>query len=93
MSYQVDAIYDQGILRPLEPLLLPDQSRVKLTVELDVARTDASPTESEGARAAVESQRRAARELDAELAGVPDLSPRDGWTSAEHDQILYGRPA
>ena len=33
MSQQVDAIYDSGVLRPLEPLALPDQARVKLTIE------------------------------------------------------------
>jgi predicted DNA-binding antitoxin AbrB/MazE fold protein len=33
MSQQIDAIYDGGVLKPLVPLALPDQARVKLTVE------------------------------------------------------------
>jgi predicted DNA-binding antitoxin AbrB/MazE fold protein len=33
MSQQVDAIYDSGVLRLLEPLAIPDQARVKVTVE------------------------------------------------------------
>ena len=33
MSQQIDAINDKGVLRPLVPLLLPDQARVKLTVD------------------------------------------------------------
>jgi predicted DNA-binding antitoxin AbrB/MazE fold protein len=35
MSQQVDAIYESGVLRPLEPLALPDQARVKLTIEAE----------------------------------------------------------
>ncbi len=37
MSQQVDAIYDDGVFKPLTPLSLPDKVRVKLTV-------DAAPT-------------------------------------------------
>jgi predicted DNA-binding antitoxin AbrB/MazE fold protein len=32
MSQQIDAIYDNGVLRPLVPLALPGQARVKVTV-------------------------------------------------------------
>lgn len=32
MSEQIDAIYDDGVLKPLTPLSLPDKARVKLTV-------------------------------------------------------------
>lgn len=34
MSQQIDAIYDNGVLRPLVPLSLPDQARVKLSIEV-----------------------------------------------------------
>ena len=37
MTRQVDAIYDSGVLRLLEPLALPDQARVKVTVEAQPA--------------------------------------------------------
>jgi predicted DNA-binding antitoxin AbrB/MazE fold protein len=40
MSDQIDAIFDQGVFRPLVPPALPDQARVKLTVE------SASPADS-----------------------------------------------
>jgi predicted DNA-binding antitoxin AbrB/MazE fold protein len=33
MIHDVDAIYDQGVLRPLEPLVLPDGARVHLRIE------------------------------------------------------------
>ncbi len=33
MSLQFDAIYDNGVLKPLVPLSLPDKARVTLSVE------------------------------------------------------------
>lgn len=32
MGNHFDAIYENGVLRPLQPLELPDQSRVEVTV-------------------------------------------------------------
>jgi predicted DNA-binding antitoxin AbrB/MazE fold protein len=40
MTYHIDAIYDNGVLKPLVPLVMPDKSRVRLTVE---------PAEADGA--------------------------------------------
>ena len=33
MVRQLDAVYEQGVLRPLEPLSLPEHHRVRLTLE------------------------------------------------------------
>ena len=33
MARQLEAIYEQGILRPLEPLILAEHQRVRLTLE------------------------------------------------------------
>jgi predicted DNA-binding antitoxin AbrB/MazE fold protein len=33
MTHDIDAIYDQGVFRPLEPLVLPDGTRVHLRIE------------------------------------------------------------
>jgi hypothetical protein len=35
MIDDVDAIYDQGVFRPLEPLVLPEGARVHLRIELE----------------------------------------------------------
>lgn len=32
MSQPIDAIYENGVLRPLKPLSLPEQTRVRVTV-------------------------------------------------------------
>ena len=34
MSQQIDAIYDNGVLKPLAPLSLPDKSHVKVTIDV-----------------------------------------------------------
>jgi len=48
MTYHIDAIYDNGVLKPLVPLVMPDKSRVRLTVE---------PAEAEnGARGSLRSR-------------------------------------
>jgi microcystin-dependent protein len=33
MIRQLEAVYEQGVLRPLEPLALPEHQRVRLTLE------------------------------------------------------------
>lgn len=33
MIYDVDAIYDNGVLRPVKPLMLPEGARVHLRIE------------------------------------------------------------
>jgi predicted DNA-binding antitoxin AbrB/MazE fold protein len=80
MSEQVDAIYDNGVLKPLTPLALPDKARVKLTVD--------TPSESNSAEATVET---AGADFDAELDPLlfdgpslpPDFSRADIY--ADHD--------
>jgi hypothetical protein len=41
----------------------------------------------------VRAQRKALDELEAEMDKLPDLTPDDGFTSADHDKVLYSRPA
>jgi predicted DNA-binding antitoxin AbrB/MazE fold protein len=44
MTHDVDAIYDQGVFRPLAPLVLPNGTRVHLRVEEESsAETSLSP--------------------------------------------------
>ena len=43
MTHDVDAIYDQGVFRPLEPLVLPQGTRVHLRVEPDSPRATPQP--------------------------------------------------
>ena len=45
MPRQLEAVYEQGILRPLEPLILPEHQRVHLTLEEAPARLSWESTE------------------------------------------------
>ena len=38
MSRQLEAVYEHGVLRPLEPLVLPEHQRVRLTLEEQPAK-------------------------------------------------------
>jgi predicted DNA-binding antitoxin AbrB/MazE fold protein len=33
MARQLEAVFEQGVLRPLEPLTLPEHQRVRLTLD------------------------------------------------------------
>jgi len=91
MSYYITAIYDHGLLKPLEPLVLPDQSRVRLRVEFDETPESSAFNSSAGSSAAeVVAQRQTMIELDIEINDVQDLSSDDGLSSGDHDRILYG---
>ena len=36
MSVSVEAIYENGVLKPGVPLALPEHARVRLTIEMDI---------------------------------------------------------
>jgi len=39
MTTVVEAVYEQGWLKPLKPLLLPEHSRVRFTLTVEVLKT------------------------------------------------------
>ena len=81
MDNRIEAIYENGVFKPLGEVRLPDHLRVVLRIE----------PESHGADEGVLArQRHALAALDAEMAALPDNSPDDGLSSADHDRILYG---
>ena len=43
MTHEVHAIYDQGVFRPLEPLVLPEGLSVHLRIEVDERQPAAAP--------------------------------------------------
>ena len=82
MNDRIEAIYENGVFRPLGEVSLPEHFRVVLRIEKrDIVETDAE---------VVARQKRAAALLDARLEQIPDNSPDDGFSSEDHDRILYG---
>jgi predicted DNA-binding antitoxin AbrB/MazE fold protein len=82
MDHRIEAIFENGVFKPLGQVALPDHLRVVLRIENGAA----SATDAE----TVARQKRAMASLDAELEQVPDKSPDDGLSSVNHDRILYG---
>ena len=73
MTIHVDAIYEQGTFRPASPVALEEGSKVVLTIEAE------SPLRSpQGLVAAL-----------AEIARMPAESPDDGFSGADHDELLF----
>jgi predicted DNA-binding antitoxin AbrB/MazE fold protein len=75
MTKQVEAVYEEGHLRPLEPLELPEGTRLRLIL---VTRDETS------------AQRTPAQLLN-EIAGLPLESEADGFSGRDHDSVLYPR--
>jgi len=89
MTITVDAIYENGVLRPVQPLALAEQERVRVTVE---ARNGSEAQESSAHEAS--SRPSLAERIVARARAVPagglDGLPDD--LAAEHDHYLYGSP-
>ena len=58
MTIRVEAIYEDGILYPVEPISFADKKRVNLTIEPQIgkhtARCDAGPTREGGLPRSIE---------------------------------------
>lgn len=82
----IDAIYENGVLKPQQPLALPEKARVRLTVETK----DAETTEDHATRVA--RQKAALERLFAQIDALPQHENNDGWSARDHDDVLYGGP-
>jgi predicted DNA-binding antitoxin AbrB/MazE fold protein len=80
MTIDVDAVYEDGVLKPERPLALKEKARVRVTIEAKAeealpVRDDDDPT---GWKA-----------IDA-LRGIVKNAPPD--VAENHDKYLYGSP-
>jgi predicted DNA-binding antitoxin AbrB/MazE fold protein len=65
-----DAVFENGILRPLEPLVLPENARVRVTIEPD---SELSLSESIQIRLSAEGWQQFCDALDAPPKNIPAL--------------------
>ncbi len=75
MTKQVEAVYEEGRLRPLEPLELPEGARLRIVV-MTSEETNAQ---------------RAVAEALAEIAALPLEGASDHFSGRDHDSVLYPR--
>ena len=75
MTKQIEAIYEHGVLRPLEPLQLPEGAH------LDIILVTRDRTAAKSAPA----------EILAEIAALPLEGATDSFSGKDHDSVLYPR--
>ena len=73
MTKEIEAVYEHGMIRPLEPLELPEGARLDLIVI-----THEQPKTNGNAA-----------EVLAEIAARPLEGSNDSFAGREHDSILY----
>jgi len=90
MSITFDATYENGVLKPAEPLPLAEHEKVRVTVEAQLQVSD----ETDDAKGPDSSIASLAEEIAARARSLPpgslDSLPDD--LAAEHDHYLYGTP-
>ena len=83
MIHNIDAIFDNGILRPIEPLTLPEGARVHLRVEEATAANQPSLESNEGELPTL-------LERMKDFVGTVHNLPPDASVNLDH--YLYGAP-
>ena len=73
MTKEIEAVYEQGVIRPLQPLDLPEGSRLDVIV---ITHEEPRTTSN-------------AVEMLADIAALPLEGPNDTFSGREHDSILY----
>jgi len=73
MTKEIEAVYEQGLIRPLQPLDLPEGSRLDVIV---ITHDQPQMTSK-------------AAEMIAEIAALPLEGSTDAFSGREHDSILY----
>jgi predicted DNA-binding antitoxin AbrB/MazE fold protein len=75
MTKQVEAVYEQGRLRPLEPLELPEGARLRVVL---LTEDDADGQKSPA-------------DVLSEIAALPLEGATEPFSGREHDSVLYPR--
>lgn len=75
MSNRIQAVYEHGVFRPIDPVPLEEGAKVELSYERPAPLKPPQPM-----LAAIE-----------EIARLPLEGPDDGFSGADHDDILYGK--
>jgi predicted DNA-binding antitoxin AbrB/MazE fold protein len=87
MTYEIDAIFNNGAFVPVDPIAIPEGAHVHLRVDEQPAPLTVSPGEERPklSRAEMEDFLRTMEEL-------PIESPDDGFSAEDHDKVIYRLP-
>lgn len=84
MSQEFDAIYENGVLRPLKPVGFREHEVVSVSVTSHAENASASPATA---------QRSALLAFAAKMESLAEDPSQDGITNRDHDRVLYGDPS
>jgi predicted DNA-binding antitoxin AbrB/MazE fold protein len=84
MSHEIRAIVENGLLRPLDPISLPEQGIVSIVISTAAVKPFMVADD------VLQDQRAALREMFEEAERLPLERPDDGFSGAAHDEVLYG---
>jgi predicted DNA-binding antitoxin AbrB/MazE fold protein len=87
MVQSFQAVYENGVLRPLHPLDLKEHELVSLAV---VAACDNGSTLPTAEQQQAQRQRDSLLRFIAKMEAIPDKSAADGFTNRDHDRLIYG---
>lgn len=91
MAITIDAIHENGVLRPVQPLELAEHERVRLTLEPQVPQAPEPASTDESLEPSPLSLVERITALAAEVPSEVVRSwPTDG--ASQHDHSLYGTP-
>lgn len=85
MSQEFEAIYENGVLRPLKPVELREHEVVSVCVQ--------SAADDAGLLTIGKQQRTILLSFVANMESLVEGLPTDGATNRDHDRILYGEPS
>ncbi len=83
MIHNIDAIYDHGVFRPIEPLPLPEGARVRLRIEEENGAEDSATKPADGELPTL-------LERMKDFVGTVHNLPPDASVNLDH--YLYGTP-
>lgn len=87
MSYEIDAIYNNGAFVPIDPIAIREGAHVHLRVDEKPESTN-SPSEN-SSKMMTQAE---FKEFLRKMAELPLEGPDDGFSGADHDKLLYGTP-
>ena len=89
MDQEFQAIFENGILRPLTPLNLPEAAEVSVRVHADA---QSGPNSTKPSAAECKRQQVALDAMFRAVDQIPQTKQNDGLSGRDHDKILYGSP-
>ena len=87
MGQELNAIFENGVLRPLTPLNLGEATEVRIVLQ---ERNAAAGEMAEPNPIELQQQRLALNAMFEEVDKLPQTPRNDGLSGRDHDKILYG---